>query len=94
MINAGQVDFGQKSDFRGCIRVQLVTNNSKQVDAVFIGQMRRSENGAVPVGHGNVILVDQTVSDRFGAEALFPLLQLFKELEISWALLLVSSEIS
>lgn len=43
----------------------------------------RAENGAVPVGHEQVVAILQTVGAGFGAQALLALLQLFQQAEVA-----------
>lgn len=45
--------------------------------------MGRAENGAVPVGHEQVVTVLQAVGAGLGTEALLALLQLFQQAEVA-----------
>lgn len=47
--------------------------------------MRRAYYGAIPVGHGDIILVAQSVGDGLGAETLFSFFEFFEEFEIAGA---------
>lgn len=45
--------------------------------------MRRSQNGAVPVAHQQILGIFQTVTTRLGAETLLALLQLLQQAKVA-----------
>lgn len=90
-VDTRKIDLRHKSHAWRLVRIVLITHNVQAVDSVFVDRVGRAQNGAVPVRHGDVVLVGQAVGDGLGAQAFFALFQLLEQLEVPRAGVLADS---
>lgn len=82
-VNTWEVDFGDELDGGWLVGVLVATVHFEGVDAVFVDRVRRAQNGAVPVGHQEVIALCETIGTRLSPETLLTLLQLLQKSEVA-----------
>jgi hypothetical protein len=61
LVNTGQVDLRNESDFRGDIRIVGTAVDAHTVYAILMDAVRWAEDGSVPVGHEHVVALFQAV---------------------------------
>lgn len=84
LVDAGEIDTRQEKHSWGHIGVLFAAVDLEAVNPVLVDRVAGSEDGGVPVGHHDVVIVGQTVAAGVIAEALLSLLELLQELKVTW----------
>lgn len=79
LVDTGNVDFRNELDGGGLVRVVGATFECQRVDAVLVGRVRRSEDGAIPESHLNIVGIGQSKRAGFGSDSFFTVVELLQE---------------